>query len=272
MTTVPILILSALAILLVAVLALAAAFNRKAAGLRTRLLSAAAPRDISASLPARLRDFARRADATPDDLAHCVTFRQQAEIQLKRGAAWQPVKAVQTMAIGAPGFLWLAEQPMGLIPKFRVIDGFADGAGLLQVQLLGVVPVVRATGIDIDRAEAMRYLAELPWAPDAILGNPHLVWRMVDDDWAEATLMSAPDAAVRFRFDAQGDIVEMRAANRPARDAAGNPVTYDWQGFFRDYRMLGPRRIPTEIEVGYIHPDGYHAYFQGRITDYSAVH
>ncbi len=248
-----------------------AQFNVRINALRADLRKTNAPRDVSADLPAKVRDFALRADANPADLAHRVAFIQEAEMQLRQDAAWQPLHATQTVAIGGPGFLWLAEQPYGPVTRFRVVDAFAAGRGLLQVMLLGLIRIVRATGSETDRGEAMRYLAELPWAPDAILGNPSLRWRMIDADWAEVSLAD-PWVAVRFRFGPDGDIAEMQAKDRPATDPMGKPVTYDWQGFFRDYRMIGPRRIPAEGEVGYVYPDGYHAYFQGRITDYSATH
>jgi hypothetical protein len=271
MQTALILLVASVLVLASVALIASAQLSVRINALRADLRKAPGPVDVAARLPAKVRDFALRADANPADLAHRIAFTQEAEMQLKRGAPWQPLCARQTVAIGAPGFLWLADQPLGPIAKFRVIDAFTGGRGLLQVMLLGLVRIARITGSEADRAEAMRYLAELPWAPDAILGNPSLRWTMLDDDWAEVSL-AEPWVAVRFRFDAQGDIAEMRARDRPATDPSGKPVTHDWQGYFRDYRMIGPRRIPAEGEVGYLYPDGYRPYFQGRITEYSATH
>ncbi len=258
--------------MLAAVLFAAARFNSVLRGLMSRLASADAPVDVSAALPAPVREFALRGDAAPGDLARRVVFTQLAEVELQRGKRWELLSAEQTVAAGAPGFVWCATQHWGPVPKFRVIDAFTRGAGLLKVALFGLVPVVRAQGPEIDRSEAMRYLAELPWAPDAILGNPALRWRMLGD-WAEVA-MGPEDApiAVRFRFDAQGDIVEMMAEGRPARDPAGNLTRLDWQAFFRDYRMIGPRRIPAEGEVGYVEGGAFKSYFQARILTYEAVH
>ncbi|MDJ0823906.1 MAG: hypothetical protein QNJ16_00240 [Rhodobacter sp.] len=241
--------------------------------LHARLAGAPAPLDVSARLPRKVREFALRADATPDDLAVSVRFTQSAEMQLKPGRPWQALEARQTIATGTAGFIWQATQSLGPATKFRVIDSFVRGRGALRVWLFGLAPVVHANGGDIDRAEAMRYLAELPWAPDAILGNPDLAWRMDGEDWAEVSL-AMPDepVTVRFRFDAGGDIAEVFGPDRPTTDAEGNPVRYDWQGFFRDYRMIGPRRVPAEAEVGYVQPGGFLPYFQGRITAYEANH
>ncbi|MDJ0627789.1 MAG: hypothetical protein QNJ44_05980 [Rhodobacter sp.] len=242
-------------------------------GIEARLNRAPDPRDVSGNLPEKVREFALRADATPNDLAVGFTFTQAAEMQLTPGQPWQSLRARQMIATGAAGFLWQASQFVGPVPKLHVVDGFADGAGALRVWLLGLIPVLRAESADIDRGEAMRYLAELPWAPDAILGNPDLSWQMVGEDWAEVSMdLADGPVAVRFRFDGSGDIVEVFAAGRPTSDAAGKRVLRDWQGYFRDYRMIGPRRIPAEAEIGYVEPGGMRPYFQGRIVDYSVTH
>jgi len=258
---------------LAAVLFAAARFNSVLHGLANRLAAAEPPQDVSASLPPLVREFALRGDAVPGDLARQIAFTQEAEMELQRGRPWRLLRAGQTMAVGAPGFVWLAVQPMGPVPKFRVVDAFTRGAGRLKVALFGLIPVVDAQGAEIDRSEAMRYLAELPWAPDAILGNPHLRWSMLGDDWAEVAMGPEDDpVVVRFRFDPQGDIVEMTAKGRPARDAAGKLMRLDWQGYFRDYRMIGPRRIPAEGEVGYVENGAFKPYFQARILSYEADH
>ncbi len=258
---------------LAAVAFAAARFNSELHGLTGRLAAAEAPVDMNAALPAPVRDFALRADAAPGDLARLVVFTQEAEMQLQPGQPWQLLNAEQTMATGAPGFVWHASQFWGPMPKFRVVDAYTRGGGLLKVSLFGLVTVARAEGSEIDRGEAMRYLAELPWAPDAILGNPALRWRMLDEEWAEVSMGSVDDPiVVRFRFDAQGDIVEMKAEGRPARDPSGVLRLLDWQAFFRDYRMIGPRRIPAEGEVDYVEDGACRPYFQARILTYEAVH
>ena len=52
-----------------------------------------------------------------------------------------------------------------------VEDAFENGRGRLDVKLRGVVPIVRGRGAEIDRGEALRYLAELVWCPLALLQN-----------------------------------------------------------------------------------------------------
>lgn len=189
------------------------------------------------------------------------------------GAPFEPAPATQTYGLGAPNFVWFAETPLlpGL-PKFRVIDAYVGGEGRLAARALGSIPVASASGAEINRAEAMRYLAELAWIPDAILGNPAIEWAEREDGWLEATLRLEPrDATVRFRLE-DGVIAEMRADARPAETAPdGSQVLLDWRGLFTDYAEIGGRRIPTRGEVGYIRDGDYAPYWRGTITSYEIL-
>ena len=111
--------------------------------------------------------------------------------------------------------------------------------------------------------EAMRYLAELPWVPDAILENGALIWNQIE---AQRVRVSLGEVAVEFRFDGAGDIVEMTAKDRPVRDPDGESRLRDWRGRFSEYRWIGGRRIPARGEVGYDYPDGYEPYWRGEIN------
>ena len=154
----------------------------------------------------------------------------------------------------------------------RVVDAYAGGRGWLEVRVLGSVRVARATGPELDRGEAMRYLAEIVWAPDAILANRDLVWTDPGGDWITVALGTEEGAPeVRFRLDAAGDFVEIRAEDRPATGPEGGFVLRDWEGHFSDYERIGPRRVPRRGEVGYVCEDGYEAYWRGEISGLEVV-
>ncbi len=267
----PIAILVMLAILVFCVLS-ARLFRAKAMRMAKRLRQSPSGQDRAAALPAMVLDYARRAGAEVGAGLCAVEFRQSAEMRLKRGGLMSQVTARQTVAVGSSGFMWWARQGWGPFTRFRVIDAFVGGEGLLEVRLLGAIPVVKSRGVETSLAEAYRYLAELPLAPDAILGNPDLHWRKTEDGGAEVRLETRVGTArVLFRFDAQGDIVAMEARERPARDGEGRPVRYDWRGRYGEYAQVGERRLPSYAEVGYVYPDGYEIYFRGRIRDYKTV-
>lgn len=249
----------------VAVLALN--FRRKIARLWARAGQGPSVEDQAAQLPPIVRDFALRSGARVEAGQLALLLTQKAELRLKRGGLFTTFNAHQIIALGEPAFVWHARRGFGPLTLLRVVDSFVGGEGALEARLFGSLTVARANGVETTLGEAFRYLAELPWAPDAILGNPHLQWRMAGEREAEVKLNTRVGTArVLFRFDAQGDIAEMEARERPASDPSGRPVRYDWRGRFGDYRQIGDRRLPGYGEVGYVYPEGYEVYFRCRTT------
>jgi hypothetical protein len=243
-------------------------FRAKALALADQLLKSPASLDVSSTLPPLVRSFAQRAGVSEGQALHLATFTQTGRFRGARGGRFMPFFAREIAAIGSPGFLWEARMRSGPL-TFRVIDALVAAKGMLEVRLLGSFPVAQTSDPETSLAEAYRYLAELPWMPDAIAGNPQLVWHMAGENTVDVYLETKSGrAAVQFSFDAAGDIVAMRAQGRPARDSQNRPVRYDWQGRFWDYAQIGPRRVPRQGEVGYVYPSGYEAYFQCQITGY----
>ncbi len=260
-------------LLLVVLLGLQVAGSRRYRGrvlsLAARLHDTPPTRDAEGSLPPIVADFARRAGADPLRPARVATFHQTGELRLKPGGTFRRFDAWQVIALGRAGFLWDARQTSGPPLRWRVLDAYVGSEGILEARILGSLPVARAAGSDVTLGEAYRYLAELPWSPDAILGNPGLEWRLHGPDRAEVRMRTAEGTArVTFRFDSSGDIVEVEATGRPTRDSAGNSASYDWRGRFADYAWIGDRRVPETGEVGYVYPSGYEVYFRGRISEY----
>ncbi|MFN0113931.1 MAG: DUF6544 family protein [Paracoccaceae bacterium] len=244
-------------------------FRARGLSLGARLRVSPATVDASAALPPLVRDFALKSGAVAGAGLKTASYTQSGTFRLDKGGPMVPVSAWEVVALGSPGFLWEGRLDAGALRQVRTIDGLVDGKGHFEARLLGSVPLARVSGGDMTLGQTYRYLAELPWTPDAILGNPALAWRMVGPRSAEVSLAAgAGRAAVRFDFDAAGDIVGMSATGRPARDRKGGTTRMDWRGTFSDYAQIGPRRLPSQGEVGYVHPDGYEAYFIARIADY----
>ncbi len=223
-------------------------------------------------LPPLVRAFAERAVAGRSALPAAVSFDQAAEMKLKPDGGWTPVSAHQTVGIGAPAFVWYARAQLAPLIGVRVIDAYVGGAGRLKVRLLGSIPMSEATGPEVSHSELFRYLAELPWAPDAMLGNPALHWREVDAATVEVSAETADGqtASVRFVFDAAGEIIAAEADDRP-RETGGRFVPTRWRGDFSDYREFDGVRLPAHAEVAWVLPGGPYVYFRGDILSYAAA-
>jgi hypothetical protein len=267
---------TALALAVLVLLALIAAQVAASRWFRARILTLAADlrrapptRPQGAALPPLVAAHVRRAGADPARPLRLASFNQSAEMRLKPGGPFTRVKAWQVIALGRGGFVWDARSAGA---RLRVMDAWVDGRGRLEARAFGAIPVTRAEGPEIDEAEALRYLAELPWAPDAILGNPDLSWQQSGPATAVVTMTVAGQVLqARFRFDDAGDIVGVEVDGRPSRDPDGRMVRRDWRGRFWDYRQIGERRLPAQAEAGHVLDGGYEVSFRAEIADYQLL-
>ena len=85
-------------------------------------------------------------------------------------------------------------------------DSYDGRDGLLEVRLLGL-PIQRKHDAELVRGEAFRYLAEIPWMPQAILANPELQWQQIDSRTVElATEDGGARIALRLLFNDHGEV------------------------------------------------------------------
>ena len=115
----------------------------------------------------------------------------------------------------------------------------------------------------------MRYLAELPWVPQAFAANSELEWREVDAQTVEvASIVASSRAAMRLHFDEAGDVVRASAPDRP-RAVGNGAVATPFVGEWGEYALFDGVRIPTTAAVRWELEDGPFVYFRGRVTSFS---
>lgn len=203
--------------------------------------------------------------ALPDAAAPVATVRvtQIGEMILRPGKRPLRFSAVEEFAADRVAFAWRARFPLLGPLAMRVVDSYDGRDGLLEVRILGV-PLQRKRGPDLAQGEAYRYLAEIPWVPQAILNNSQLEWRALDEHGVEvATRVAGERVALRLMFNSAGEITQTVAA-RP-RLEAGGAVTR-WIGEYRDYSSFGGMRMPGRGEVRWELPEGPFTYWRGTIT------
>lgn len=182
----------------------------------------------------------------------------------KPGARTMRFSATQRIAVDRVAFSWQASFPLLGPFAIRVVDGFADGQGRLEGRALGL-PVQRQSGPQITSGEVLRYLAELPWAPHAMVHNPELDWRPLGERRVEvATSVAGERLTVEMAFDEAGDIVRSSSQMRLFR-IGDEWVPTPWAGEFSQYELLGGIRIPTAAEVYWNLPGGRFVYWRGRV-------
>jgi hypothetical protein len=218
-----------------------------------RLLPSQIAGHLSQVLPARVATHTR------------VRLTQRGEMLQKPGGRRLEFTAVEELEVGRVEFEWRATFGPNPLVRVRVLDRYRAGEGLLVARIWGLIPATRSSGADTDRAEAVRYLAELPWVPQAIGANPELSWRELEDGSVEvSTLVGGRAASVRLTLDDAG-LIQSASGIRP-RLAGRTSVDTPFLGTFGDYVELGGIRVPGSAEVSWDLPEGPFTYWRGEVT------
>jgi len=202
-------------------------------------------------LPPQVRDLARRLGATDDANLSMVTLTQRGVMHCGPMAREMQFRSKQTIDLWRPDFEWRASTgPLGCI---SIHDAIRGGEADLTVRAFGFLRIASLRGGDAAaKGEVMRYVAELAWAPDAILRNSTLTWTVVD---ARTLRVGARQGRtygeVELQLDEDGRIGRVSAEDRPRQEGAGF-VERPWRGRFFDYREHQGRWLPFGGEVGWV--------------------
>ncbi|HKG92399.1 MAG TPA: DUF6544 family protein [Gemmatimonadaceae bacterium] len=222
-------------------------------------------REQLAELPAPVRRYFDFALTPGQPLVRHARLLQTGTFAL-RPDRWAPFTAVEDFAVWPPGFVWDARIRMAPLVTIRVRDSYADGEGAMRGRIAGLVPVVNQGGsAEMAVASLLRWLAEAPWLPTALLPSAEMRWDAVDDSTARATLTDGgTTVSMDVHFGALGEIARISAMRH--RDVNGTPMLTPWEGRFRDYARVEGMMVPREGEVGWVLPDGWLPYWRGRIV------
>ena len=217
-------------------------------------------------LPIPVQRFFRVVLKEGQPIVAAVNLSQQGIFNMSETEAkWSPFTATQFVTTQRSGFDWDARIQMAPGVSAFVHDAYALGAGSLHVSLLGLFTVadVRDTPAAA-QGELLRFFAEMPWYPTALLPSQGVRWEAIDDTSARATFTDAPTTvSLVFRFNAEGTIETMRAEARYRDKLTAMP----WSGRFWDYSVCNEMLIPLQGEVGWEYPDGIRLYYKGKVTE-----
>jgi hypothetical protein len=180
-------------------------------------------------------------------------------------AKWSPFTATQFVTTQRPGFDWDARIQMATGVSAFVHDAYMLGEGSLHVSLLGLFTVADVRGTpEAAQGELLRFFAEMPWYPTALLPSQGVRWEAIDNTSARATVTDgATTVSLVFRFNPDGTIETMRAEARYRDKLTAMP----WSGRFWNYSTCNGMLIPLEGEVGWEYPDGIRLYYKGKVTE-----
>ncbi len=226
---------------------------------------------IRARLPAAVYDLAMRLCVQQEENRSSVRLTQTGRMKRNLDSeAWMAFTAIQAISTRTCEFDWRAKAgPFGLV---CARDALVRSEGRFDIMALGFIPIARAKHTPaLVRGELMRYLAEIAWAPDAILCNSALCWRQDGPDTLSVSAGFGETASeVMLSLNSDGRISGAFAPDRP-RSATEPLLPTPWRGRFSDYRRHANLWLPFAGEVAWEIDGKENRYWQCRIEHWEAL-
>ena len=200
-----------------------------------------------AHLPSPARRYLTHAIRPGALVATAVRLGMHGEIKLK--GSWCPFMAEQVIR-WQRGFVWKARVTMKGLPVTGS-DRWIDGEGSMRWKLLGLIPIVTASGPDISRAALGRVQLESIWLPTVLLA-PDVHWQASDAEHVGVDLRLADHAAhLDLCVDPDGSLRTARIARWGNLDRKDEFHDYPFGGSASDEQVFDGIAIPTVLRVGW---------------------
>jgi len=217
------------------------------------------------ALPEPIQRHLRYAIGTNAPALRVARLRHDGTFRTAPDQRWMPIEGEQYFSVSRPGFVWFATLHLAPFLWIQARDCFVSGRGNMLVKPLSVFAVADACGPEIDQGSALRWLAESPWFPYALVSDA-VEWVSIDARSARATLRGDGLAAQAvFEIDEEGKIAALHA-DRYRDVGHGHSVLDAWSGRYRDYVECSGFRVPSSVEVTWNLSSGPFSYARFRIT------
>jgi hypothetical protein len=168
--------------------------------------------------------------------------------EIRLNAVWYPYEAQQVIRWNK-GFVWRARVTMKGLPVTG-FDRWVEGEGKMQWKLLGIIPVITASGPDVSRSAMERMQIETIWLPSVLLG-PHVKWTEVNSSQIEASMkLSKPHVTVKLNVDGQGRIKSISMDRWGDPDGKGYRAV-SFGGLVEEEHTFEGYTIPSRLRIGW---------------------
>ena len=165
------------------------------------------------------------------------------------------------------GFEWRGKVKVGPMVWIRVSDGLAGSVGWGRARIWGVVPMINQKGEHLARAQLVRNLTDLPFAPQVVAAI-EMEW-MADRDDAAIVRVPAGERVVEVQFEVgdDGDPIRTTVADRPRtlpgrQELTDTPYRVEFSGCVEHSGV----RIPTRAEAYWDVAEGPRAFNRIEVT------
>lgn len=166
---------------------------------------------------------------------------------IKLGERWSVFTATQVLRWDR-GFVWHAHTHIKGLPVSGA-DVELDGEGAMKWRLLGIIPVMKASGPEVSRSAIGRLHAEAIWLPAALLGD-EVTWAEGPRGPSFTVEAHGERSHVELDTDADGRLRAMKLA-RWGDMGTGEFRYVDFGGTCDRDRTFDGVTIPTEYRIGW---------------------
>jgi len=157
----------------------------------------------------------------------------------KASKNWVSIEGEEYFTVQKPGFVW-----SGKVLLFSAKDVYIDGTGNLKVKLLSLIKIVDAKGRETDQGELLRWLAEAPLFPTALLPSENLQWEPIDNNSAKV-IFTDKNLTIEgvFYFNEEGQITQFKTKRYK------DNTLENYTGYYGDYRTVDGMKVPFYLEA-----------------------
>ncbi len=199
------------------------------------------PNFCQSTLPDLAKQYLRHAIAPERSPASVVRLEMVGEIKLKN---WMPFTAALVVR-GTKGFVWSARARMkhGFISGY---DRYLEGVGEMRWKLVGLFPVMSASGSDVTRSAADRFALERVFLPSSFCGSS-TTWSAQAQNLELATTGLSP---IHLDLEASGRIrtISMDRWGNPDGGAFG---LTPFGGIVDEEATWDGYTIPSRLRIGW---------------------
>jgi hypothetical protein len=203
-----------------------------------------------AELPEAARRYFLHAIRPGTPLATRLRWRYTAQMKPGASLPWMPLVADQVL-VRQRGFVWKATAHKG--PLFVTVrDHYLDGEGRMRIALLGLIPVINATGSDLSKSAMARLVIEGVTLLSSFLPGPNVEISGIDDSrFTVTTHLHGEATPITITVDADGrptEVTMLRWGNLTP-DGSYQAIPYGMK--ITGERTFGGYTIPSQVAGGW---------------------
>ncbi len=165
-----------------------------------------------------------------------------------------------------PCRLALIDSSMFGIP-FQGYDYYKNGVGGMKGVIAKFVTLFNQTGAEMDKACLATYLAEIMFAPSALL-NGFITFEEIDDYNVRATISYRGQTCTGiFTFNQNYEYISFTTNDRAVSNPDGTMENVPWSALCCDYEVSSSGiKYPSTFKAVWHYPEGDFIYFDGKIS------